>query len=298
MAFVVILFYLMALLCEFIAPWDFTTYNAQYVNAPPQRVRLFHDGGFLPHVNGYTFERDERTLRPIFTIDEEAVVPIGFFVRGDKYKLWRLFPAQRHLLGPREAGEPFYLLGTDRVGRDVLSRIVYSSRVSLTIGLVGVALTMAIGILLGGLSGLLGGWFDSAVQRLIEVVLSIPQIPIWLALAAVVPIDWGPGRVYFMITVILSILGWPGLARVVRSKFLSLREEDFVLAAELDGVSRFRLITHHMLPSFLSHIIASMTLAIPRHDPGRNSALLSRYWFAPARCLLGALCCKMPSAWP
>ena len=260
---VIILFYLVAGLCEFVAPWHFTTYNSQYVNAPPQSVRLFHDGAFLPHINGYTFERNERTLRRTFTIDEEAVIPLGLFVRGDDYRMWRLFPAQRHLFGPREAGQPFYLLGTDRVGRDVFSRILYSSRVSLTIGLVGVAFSLTIGILLGGISGLLGGWLDTVVQRLIEVVMSIPTIPIWLAIAAMVPIHWGPGRVYFMITVILSLVGWTGMARVVRSKFLALREEDFVLAAELDGVSRYRLITRHMLPSFLSHIIASMTLAVP-----------------------------------
>ncbi len=260
---VVILFYLVALFCEFVAPMTSTAYNQEYVHAPPQRLHLIQDGQFAPYVYGYTFTRDPRSLRKTWTVDESVVIPAGFFVKGEPYKIWGLIPWDRHLVGPQTVGDPFYLMGSDKSGRDVFSRIIYSSRISLTVGLVGVSFSLALGILLGGISGLLGGLLDNAIQRLIEILMSLPAIPIILALAAAVPLHWGPIRVYFIITVILSLLGWTGLARVVRSKFLALKNEDFVLAAELDGVSRYRLITGHMLPSFLSHIIASVTLAIP-----------------------------------
>lgn len=260
---VIILFYLVALFCEFVAPTTSTAYNQEYVHAPPQVLHFFRDGEFVPHVYGYTFTRDPRSLRKTWSVDENVVIPVGFFVTGEPYKLWGLFRGERHLIGPQNAGDPFYLMGSDKSGRDVFSRILYSSRISLTVGLVSVTISLILGILLGGISGLLGGMLDNGIQRLIEILMSIPTIPIILALAAAVPLHWGPLRVYFMITVILALVGWTGLARVVRSKFLALKSEDFVLAAELDGVSRYRLITRHMLPSFLSHIIASITLAIP-----------------------------------
>ncbi|MBX3015231.1 MAG: ABC transporter permease [Caldilineaceae bacterium] len=260
---VVLLFYLIALFCEFVAPTTATAYKQEYVHAPPQRLHLMQAGRFAPFVYGYTFTRDERSLRKTWSVDESVIIPVGFLIQGEPYKLWGLIPGDRHLFGPKNAGDPFYLLGSDKSGRDILSRTIYSSRVSLTVGLVGVTLSLILGILLGGISGLLGGWVDNVVQRLIEILMSIPAIPIILALAAAVPLTWGPIRVYFIITLILALIGWTGLARVVRSKFLALRKEDFVLAAELDGVSRYRMITRHMLPSFLSHIIASVTLAIP-----------------------------------
>lgn len=260
---VVILFYLVALFCEFVAPTTSTAYNQEYVHAPPQTLHFFRDGQFAPYVYGYTFTRDPRSLRKTWSVDENVVIPVGFWVKGEPYKMWGFIPGERHLIGASNLGEPFYLMGSDKSGRDVFSRIIYSSRISLTVGLVGVTMSLILGILLGGLSGLLGGLLDNVIQRLIEILMSLPAIPIILALAAAVPLHWGPLRVYFIITVILSLLGWTGLARVVRSKFLALKNEDFVLAAELDGVSRYRLITGHMLPSFLSHIIASVTLAIP-----------------------------------
>lgn len=260
---VILIFYTVALFCEFIAPTTSVAYNQEYVHAPPQVLHFFQDGQFAPFVYGYTFERDPRSLRKTWKVDESVIVPAGFLVQGEPYKFWGLIPWNRHLVGPQNPGDPFYLLGSDKSGRDVFSRIIYSSRISLTVGLVGVTLSLTLGILLGGISGLLGGWLDNVIQRTIEIVMSVPTLPLWLAFAAVVPLDWGPLRVYFMISVILSLVGWTGMARVVRSKFLSLRKEDFVLAAELDGVSRYRLITRHMLPSFLSHIIASVTLAIP-----------------------------------
>jgi peptide/nickel transport system permease protein len=260
---VVLLFYLVALFCEFFAPTLTTWYSRDYVNAPPQRVRLFLDGRWLPHVNGYTFTRDPRSFKKTWSIDESVVIPVGLFVRGQPYKMWGFIPGDVHLVGPQNSEDPFYLLGSDKNGRDVFSRLIYSARISLTVGLIGVALSLSLGVVLGGLSGLIGGVLDNVIQRIIEILMSIPHLPIWLALAAVVPIHWPALRVYFMISVILSLISWTGMARVVRSKFLALREEDFVMAAMLDGCGRWRLITRHMVPSFLSHIIASITLAIP-----------------------------------
>ena len=257
---VLIIFYLIAIFCEFVAP---TKFWRDYVYAPPQTIKFVHDGQFGLYVNGYKFERDPRTFEKTWTIDNETIIPIGLFVKGEPYKLWGLFRGDRHLFGPTEAGQPFFLWGSDKNGRDILSRSIYSSRISLTIGLVGVLFTLVLGILFGGLSGLLGGWVDTSVQRLVEILMSIPALPIYMAFGAMVPIDWPPTRIYFMTSLIISLLGWTWLARVVRSKFLSLREEDFVLAARLDGCGPMRLIFKHMLPSFYSHIIASLTLSIP-----------------------------------
>jgi peptide/nickel transport system permease protein len=260
---VVIAYYLVALFANFFAPVHFQTYRAEYVYAPPQRIRLFLDGKFTPYVLGYTFERDPVSFKKTWAIDESVVIPVGFLQHGEAYKLWGIIPGDLHLIGPKNADDPFYLLGSDKSGRDVFSRIIYSSRISLTVGLVGVVISLGLGILIGGLSGLVGGLLDNLIQRLIEILISIPTLPFWLALAAAVPLDWSPLQVYFMITIILSLIGWTGLGRVVRSKFLALREEDFILAATLDGVPRGRMILRHMIPSFLSHIIASVTLAIP-----------------------------------
>jgi peptide/nickel transport system permease protein len=260
---VVLIYYFVALFAGFFAPRAFDTYLEGYVYAPPQPLHLFRDGKFAPHVYGYRFERDPASFKKTWFIDETVTIPVGFFRRGDDYSLVGLIPGNIHLIGPDNPEDPFYLLGADKTGRDTLSRIIYSSQVSLTVGLVGVALSLILGIVIGGISGLVGGVVDNAIQRLIEIVISIPQIPLWLALAAAVPLNWNAIQVYFMITVILALLSWTGLARVVRSKFLALREEDFILAATLDGVPRGRMIMRHMLPSFLSHIIASITLAIP-----------------------------------
>jgi peptide/nickel transport system permease protein len=262
-AIIVLLFYLVALFCEFFAPTLPTTYLDVYATAPPQRLYLFEEGKWFPHVNGYQFERDPVSLRKTWSIDPDVKIPIGLFVRGEAYKLWGLIPSDLHLIGSKNVGDPFYLMGADMIGRDVFSRLIYSSRISLTVGLVGMVISLSLGVLLGGISGLIGGALDNIIQRIIEILLSVPTLPIWLALAAVVPIDWPALRVYFMISIILSLISWTGMARVVRSKFLSLREEDFVMAAQLDGCNRGRLILRHMLPSFLSHIIASVTLSIP-----------------------------------
>jgi peptide/nickel transport system permease protein len=260
---VMILAYIVVAFCEFFAPWLPDTYNNQYVYAPPQTLHFFRDGGFAPHVYGYKFERDPQSFKKTWTIDESKIIPVGLFVRGEPYQLWGFIPMDRRLIGPQEADQPFFLVGTDKNGRDVLSRTIFSARVSLTVCLVNVFLTLILGIALGGLSGLVGGWVDGIIQRVIDVLLSVPQLPIWLALASVVPLSWSPLQVYFMITIIISLMSWTYMARVVRGKFLSLREEDFILAARLDGVGNGRLIARHMLPSFMSHVIASITLAIP-----------------------------------
>lgn len=260
---IVVLYYVIAIFANFFAPQSERTYIAEYVYAPPQQIHLFRDGRFAPFVYGYTFERDPRSFKKIFSIDEETIVPLGVFVHGDSYDLLGIFETDLHLFGTVEHGQPFYPLGGDTIGRDVMSRTIHSSRISLSVAWVGVTISMVIGIFLGGISGLQGGIIDNLIQRLIEITMSIPLLPIIIAVAALVPIDWSVLRVYTIIVFLLAITGWTGLARVVRSKFLSLREEDFVLAAKLDGAGTIRLIFSHMLPSFYSHIIASLTLALP-----------------------------------
>ena len=262
-AVIILIFYLVALFADFVAPNTAGFYIAEYVHAPPQTLQLFRDGQFAPYVYGYKFVRDPVSFKKIFEIDEETIIPIGLFVHGEPYKLWGLIETDIHLFGPVNAEDPFYLMGGDATGHDVFSRMIFASRISLSIGLVGVALSTTIGIILGGISGLRGGTVDNIIQRMIEIVNSVPDLPILIAIAAAVPIDWPIVRVYFIITIIISLRTWTGIARVVRSKFLALREEDFILAAKLDGVKQRRLILRHMLPSFYSHIIASLTLAIP-----------------------------------
>ena len=261
--FVVIFTYFLALTCEFFAPKPAIWYDDKYVFAPPQALWLFHNGKFNPFVYAYKFERDPQSFKRLFSVDHDKRIPVGLFVKGEKYKLFGLIPTNIHLFGSKNPKDPFFLLGADKIGRDILSRIIYSTRISLTIGLVGVTISLVIGIIMGGISGLVGGVVDLIIQRIIEILITIPQVPILLAIAAAVPIGWGPTQVYLMICVILSLVGWTGMARVVRGRFLALRTEDFILAARLDGASQMRLVGKHMLPSFFSHIIASMTLAIP-----------------------------------
>jgi peptide/nickel transport system permease protein len=190
------------------------------------------------------------------------VQPLRFFCRGDGYKFWGLFEGDLHLFCPAKDGEAF-LLGTDRLGRDVLSRIIFGARISLTIGLIGITFSFVLGIVIGGLAGYHGGVFDLIVQRVIEVLQSIPSIPLWMALAAIMPVTWSPILIYFGITLILGLFDWTGLARAVRSKLLSLREEDYVLAAQLMGAKSSRIIGRHLIPGFMSHLIATATIAIP-----------------------------------
>ncbi|KGM32210.1 peptide ABC transporter permease [Inquilinus limosus MP06] len=264
---VVIAIYIVAAFAEFVAPYGPETYNSRYTYAPPQMLKFFgHDaqGNFaLAYVNGIKSTVDPLTVQRTYVSDPAKVIPVGLFVKGEPYRLLGLIPWDRHLIGPVDPKQPFYLWGADRLGRDVLSLTIHGARVSMSIGLVGVAISLFLGILFGGISGYYGGWVDEVVQRTIDFLKSIPTIPLWMGFAAAIPTNIDPLMVYFWITVILSLLGWTELARVVRGRFLSLRTEDFVLAARLDGCSRQRVIWRHMVPSFTSHIIASVTLAIP-----------------------------------
>ena len=264
-AVVLIFFYLIAIFPEFIAYSDPYDADAFRKHIPPQRLYLFDEGRFSPHVLGLTGELDPNTFKKVYVTDPEVKIPLRLFARGFEYKLLGLIPADRHLIGVSEgrAEDSLFLVGTDVVGRDLFSRLAYASRISLSIGLVGVLLSLFFGVLFGGISGLYGGVVDNGIQRLIEVLRSVPTIPLWMGMAAAVPKDWSIIQIYFSITIILSLISWTGLAREVRGRFLTLREEDFVMAAELLGASRARIIFRHMVPSFASHIIAAVTLALP-----------------------------------
>ena len=248
---------------EFLAPYDLQTRHTDFIFAPPQPVHLFHEGRFVgPFVYPLDYKLDLDTLRRDYTEDTSRPLPIRFFCAGDRYSVWGLFDDDTHLVCPPQEGTLF-LLGTDRLGRDMLSRILYGARISLTVGLVGVTLSFILGITIGGLAGYFGGWVDATVQRITEILRSLPELPLWLALSAALPVTWSPLLVYFGITLILALLDWPGLARAVRSKLFALREEDFVVAAEMLGASPRRIIFRHLLPNFMSHLIASASLSIP-----------------------------------
>jgi peptide/nickel transport system permease protein len=265
---IVAAFYLVALLAEFLAPVEPGAYNPRYTYAPPQGIQFVssnEDGSwsFGPYVNGYKSTIDKKAMRRTFVIDPEVKIPLQFFAPSEPYKLAGFIPLSVKLFSVSDPKTPLYVLGADRLGRDVLSRLIHGTRISLSIGLAGVTLSLFFGIIIGGFSGYYGGWFDSVVMRVIEFIRSMPTIPLWLGLAAALPKDWSAIQTYFAITIILSLIGWTELARVVRGRFLSLRTEDFVTAAQLDGASDWRIITRHMVPSFMSHIIAAATLAVP-----------------------------------
>ncbi len=264
---IVLLLYLIGIFAEFVAPFDPQAASAKHVYHPPQMVHFIDstaDGWRIkPWVQAYTLKRDKFTLQTTFEPDEGKRIYLSFLGKGSPYKLFGLIPGERRLLVPDEPNERFFLFGADRLGRDMLSRTVFGTRVSMSIGLVGVTLSLLLGVLLGGISGYYGGAVDMVIQRVVEFVLSLPTIPIWLALTASLPTSWPPLTRYFAITLILSLVGWTELARVVRGRFLALRGEDFVIAARLDGCSEKRVIFRHMLPSLMSHVIASVTLAIP-----------------------------------
>ena len=266
-AALIIVLYLIALLCEFVGPYDPELPFIKYKFAPPTRLHLRDAEGnwHAPFVYRIVRTRDPDTLRNLYNEDTTTLYPLRFSVRGTPYKLWGLFPADRHLFGldvPHEE-QGIFLVGADRLGRDLFSRLCYGARLSLSIGMVGVFLSLTIGILLGGVSGYYGGLVDNMIQRTIEFIRSIPSIPLWMSLSAAMPATWPVVRIYFGITIILSLISWTGMARVVRGRFLTLREEDFVMSARLCGSSEFRVIVRHMVPSFLSYIIASLTLSIP-----------------------------------
>jgi len=257
-----VVLYAVVLCPDFFSTQDPELTDARQAFIPVQGLHLF-DQGFDPWVPGIVGKRNPVTLRMEWTTDAARKVRVGFLVPGDSYRLFGLIETRLHLIGPREPGQRIFLLGSDRLGRDQWSRIMHGTQTSMTIGLVAVTLSVILGVLLGGISGYFGGVSDQVIQRLIELLQAVPTIPIWLALAAALPRDWTPQMVFFAITVILSLVGWTTLGREVRGRFLALREEDFVLAADLAGASQGRIIFRHMVPTFLSHIIATSSLAIP-----------------------------------
>jgi len=263
--FIVIALYFFAFIAEFLSTGTPHETNPYFAYCPPQTIHWFDNGSFRPYVESLTGKRDPETYMRVFTLDPNNKIPIQFFSHGDPYKFLGLFKMDWHLLSIHDVDlrTDIYLLGTDELGRDLWSRLIYGTRISLSIGLIGVALSLLLGITLGGISGYFGGIIDSLIQRSIEFIRSIPTIPLWMGLAAALPKDWSIIKIYFAITIIISLFGWTALARVVRGKFLALREEEYVMAARLNGCGTMRIIFRHMLPSFISHIIAATTLAIP-----------------------------------
>ncbi len=262
---VLVAFYVVALFADFFAYVDPLESEAQRSLMAPQQIHWFDEGSFRPYVYGLTGTRDHVTFKRVYVPDTSKKIPITFFGRGEPYELLGFIPTDRHLIAVEgaKASESLFLMGTDMQGRDLWSRLMYATRTSMTIGLVSVALSLVLGVVLGGISGYFGGLIDTVIQRVIEILRSIPTIPLWMGLAASLPADWDVVKVYFAITIIISLIGWTELARVVRGRFISLKEEDFVMAAELLGCSKARIIFRHMVPSFISHIIAATTLAIP-----------------------------------
>ncbi|PPR57446.1 MAG: Oligopeptide transport system permease protein OppC [Alphaproteobacteria bacterium MarineAlpha3_Bin6] len=260
-----ILFVLYAsiLVSECIAPYGLQTRNADFIFAPPQKVQFFHEGEFIgPFVYSLDYRLNMEILRREYADNQDVVQPLRFFCRGDVYEFWSLFETDFHLVCAAKSGT-FFFLGTDRLGRDIWSRMIYGTRISLTVGLVGIILSFILGISIGGAAGYFGGWVDNLAQRAIEILRSIPELPLWMGLSAALPVNWSPIAVFFGLTLILGLVDWPGLARAVRSKLLALREEDYCTAAVLMGAPPRRIIYRHLLPNFMSHLIASATLSIP-----------------------------------
>jgi peptide/nickel transport system permease protein len=258
---VVLLFYLTALFGNFLVPYTLDTRFTRFLYMPPQPIHLFDEGRLSPFVYGVKAEFGTN-LRRVFTTDYEKKIPVRFFAKGEPYKLFGLIPAERHLFVADEGGI-VSLLGTDRQGRDMLTRAVLGSQISLTIGLLGVSMSLLFGAVLGVVSGYYGGPVDTAIQRLIELVRCFPSIPLWMALAAALPSTWPPLRTYFAVTIILSLIGWTWLARQLRGMVLSLRQEDYIMAARLAGASDARIIFRHLIPASFGQIIVVSTLAMP-----------------------------------
>ncbi len=261
--FVLLVMYGSTIISEIIAPYDLHSRHANYIYAPPQSVHLFDKGEFVgPFVYGWKYSLNMENLKREYSENTKKVYPIRFFCKGEPYEFWGLIEGDFHLVCASSGGTLF-LLGTDRLGRDMLSRILYGARISLSIGLIGISISFVLGIVIGGIAGYYGGFIDNVIQRVIEIIRSFPEIPLWMALSAILPVNWSPIFIYFGITGLLAMLDWTSLARAVRSKLLALREEDYCAAAQLMGARPRRIIARHLLPGFMSHLIASATLSIP-----------------------------------
>ena len=281
--------YTVAVFCEMFAPNAPNVRDARRSYEPPQRIRLFHEGRLhWPFVYPRIQHLNEETLARIYTDDTSCPISVRVWIKGDPYRLWGLFPMERHVIG-LAGGNRILIMGADRLGRDLFSRILYGSRISLSLGLVGVFLSLILGIVIGGISGYYGGLIDTLIQRLIEILRSFPTIPLWLALSAAMCAQWSQVKVYFCMTVILALIGWTGLARVVRGKILSLREEDYAIAAKVAGVREFTIILKHLIPGFMSHLIVSVTLAIPGMILAETSLSFLRLGLRPPTISWGVL---------
>ncbi len=271
---VILLFlYLQALFAQFLAPQGLTSYDSKYMNCPPMGIHFFDKEGkfhLRPFVYGYKFEKDPVTLRKIYSIDLNIKYPVKFFVKGEKYKFLGLIESDLHLFGVDEPGEIF-LFGTDNMGRDLFSRILLGSQISLTVPIVGMLISFVLGVIIGGISGYFGGFIDNIIQRIIEILRCFPTLPLWMTLSAAIPPQVPVEKIYLYITIILSFIEWTGLARVVRSQFLSLKKEDYVMAAKIAGVNNFKIILVQLVPGFMSYLIVNMTLGIPSMIIGETS---------------------------
>jgi peptide/nickel transport system permease protein len=281
--FVLIVLYILAIFCEFFSPYTTGWKELDYAYVPPQPPQFSFTHGL--HITGTYKQIDPITFKHDYIENKDDIVPLGFFVKGEPYKLWGLVSWDRHFLGvnqkkyremnpDRDASLPtpaYYLLGADKYGRDIFSRLLHGARISLSISVIAIVATFILGITIGGISGYLGGVTDTIIQRLIEIINSLPRLPLWLALGAAMPPEWSPIKTYFSITLVLALVGWCGLARTVRGKLLSLREEDYAVAAHLIGASHSRIIFRHLLPGFTSHIIVSLTMRVPTMIIGETS---------------------------